>query len=111
MIRLEKPRPRIRVAADGGGALPLSRPTRRERAALPWGGVANAPAAWDRIAGVVPGLSMRPGEPAPGLLAGGNAAANAFGWADPSGGGTLANALTFGYRAGRCAAAQPARAL
>src|SRR5215468_134610 len=47
----------------------------------------------------------------PGLFAAGNTAANAFGWAYPSGGGTLANALTFGYRAGRCAAAQPARPL
>ena len=46
----------------------------------------------------------------PGLYAAGNAAANAFGWAYPSGGGTLANAIAFGYRAGRHAAAQPRRA-
>ena len=45
----------------------------------------------------------------PGLFAAGNTAANAFGWAYPSGGGTLANALTFGYRAGRRAAAEPVR--
>ena len=45
----------------------------------------------------------------PGLYAAGNTAANAFGWAYPSGGGTLANAMTFGYRAGRHAAAQPSR--
>ncbi|TFG97551.1 MAG: FAD-dependent oxidoreductase [Myxococcales bacterium] len=47
----------------------------------------------------------------PGLYAAGNSAANAFGWAYPSGGGTLANAMTFGYRAGRHAAAQPDREL
>lgn len=47
----------------------------------------------------------------PGLYAAGNTAANAFGWAYPSGGGTLANAMTFGYRAGRHAAAQPRRPL
>jgi len=53
---------------------------------------------------------VRPGGGAvPGLYAAGNTAANAFGWAYPSGGGTLANAMTFGYRAGRHAAAQPAR--
>jgi succinate dehydrogenase/fumarate reductase flavoprotein subunit len=45
----------------------------------------------------------------PGLYAAGNNAANAFGWAYPSGGGTLGNALTFGYRAGRHAAAQRRR--
>jgi succinate dehydrogenase/fumarate reductase flavoprotein subunit len=55
---------------------------------------------------------LRPGGAAvPGLYAAGNNAANAFGWAYPSGGGTLGNALTFGYRAGRHAAAQPRREL
>jgi succinate dehydrogenase/fumarate reductase flavoprotein subunit len=58
------------------------------------------------------GRVLRPdGSPVPGLYAAGNTAASAFGWAYPSGGGTLANALTFGYRAGRHAAAQPRRAL
>ncbi len=47
----------------------------------------------------------------PGLYAAGNTAANAFGWAYPSGGGTLGNAVTFAYRAGRHAAKQPRRAL
>jgi succinate dehydrogenase/fumarate reductase flavoprotein subunit len=47
----------------------------------------------------------------PGLYAAGNTAASAFGWAYPSGGGTLGNGLTFGYRAGRHVAAQPRRAL
>jgi len=46
-----------------------------------------------------------------GLYAAGNNAANAFGWAYPSGGGTLGNALTFGYRAGRHAASRERRAL
>jgi succinate dehydrogenase/fumarate reductase flavoprotein subunit len=56
------------------------------------------------------GRVLRPGgEPVPGLYAAGNTAANAFGWAYPSGGGTLANAMTFGYRAGRHAAARPQR--
>jgi succinate dehydrogenase/fumarate reductase flavoprotein subunit len=45
----------------------------------------------------------------PGLYAAGNTAANVFGWAYPSGGGTLCNAFTFGYLAGRHAAAQPPR--
>lgn len=55
---------------------------------------------------------VRPGgSVVPGLYAAGNTAANAFGWAYPSGGGTLGNALTFGYRAGRHAAAQPPRDL
>ena len=45
----------------------------------------------------------------PGLYAAGNAAANVFGWAYPSGGGTLANAIVFGYRAGRHAAARARR--
>lgn len=46
-----------------------------------------------------------------GLYAAGNTAANAFGWAYPSGGGTLANAFTFGYLAGRHVASQPSRTL
>ncbi len=41
-----------------------------------------------------------------GLYAAGNAAANVFGWAYPSGGGTLGNAITFGFRAGQHAAAR-----
>jgi succinate dehydrogenase/fumarate reductase flavoprotein subunit len=53
----------------------------------------------------------RAGGAVPGLYAAGNTAANAFGWAYPSGGGTLGNAMTFGYRAGRHAAAQPRRSL
>jgi succinate dehydrogenase/fumarate reductase flavoprotein subunit len=44
-----------------------------------------------------------------GLYAAGNTAANAFGWAYPSGGGTIANGMVFGYLAGRHVAAQPAR--
>ena len=44
-----------------------------------------------------------------GLYAAGNTAANVFGWAYPSGGGTLGNGLVFGYLAGRHVAAQPAR--
>jgi succinate dehydrogenase/fumarate reductase flavoprotein subunit len=47
----------------------------------------------------------------PGLYAAGNTAANAFGWAYPSGGGTLANGMTFGFRAGRHVATQPRRSL
>ena len=46
-----------------------------------------------------------------GLYAAGNTAANVFGWAYPSGGGTLGNGLVFGFLAGRHAAAQPARAI
>ncbi|MBO0732428.1 MAG: FAD-dependent oxidoreductase [Acidimicrobiaceae bacterium] len=46
-----------------------------------------------------------------GLYAAGNTAANAFGWAYPSGGGTLGNGIVFGYLAGRHVAAQPARDL
>ena len=46
-----------------------------------------------------------------GLYAAGNTAANVFGWAYPSGGGTIGNGTVFGYRAGRHAAAQPARPL
>jgi 3-oxosteroid 1-dehydrogenase len=44
-----------------------------------------------------------------GLYAAGNTAANAFGWAYPSGGGTIANGMVFGYLAGKHAAARPAR--
>ncbi len=44
-----------------------------------------------------------------GLYAAGNTAANVFGWAYPSGGGTLGNGMVFGYLAGRHVAAQPLR--
>ena len=44
-----------------------------------------------------------------GLYAAGNTAANVFGWAYPSGGGTLGNGLVFGFLAGRHVGAQPAR--
>ncbi|MDE3207100.1 MAG: FAD-binding protein [Acidobacteriota bacterium] len=44
-----------------------------------------------------------------GLYAAGNTAANVFGWAYPSGGGTIGNGMVFGFRAGRHAAAQPSR--
>lgn len=44
-----------------------------------------------------------------GLYAAGNTAANVFGWAYPSGGGTLGNGLVFGYLAGRHVGAQPSR--
>jgi len=44
-----------------------------------------------------------------GLYAAGNTAANAFGWAYPSGGGTLGNGIVFGYLAGRHVGSQPAR--
>ena len=44
-----------------------------------------------------------------GLYAAGNTAANVFGWAYPSGGGTLANATVFGYLAGRHVSSRPAR--
>jgi 3-oxosteroid 1-dehydrogenase len=44
-----------------------------------------------------------------GLYAAGNAAANAFGWAYPSGGGTIGNGMVFGFLAGRHAAGRPAR--
>ena len=47
----------------------------------------------------------------PGLYAAGNTAANAFGWAYPSGGGTLGNAMTFGFRAGRHVATRARREL
>lgn len=46
-----------------------------------------------------------------GLYAAGNTAANVFGWAYPSGGGTIGNGIVFGFRAGRHVAAQPARPL
>jgi succinate dehydrogenase/fumarate reductase flavoprotein subunit len=42
-----------------------------------------------------------------GLYAVGNTAANVFGWAYPSGGATIAHGVTFGFLAGRHAAAQP----
>ncbi len=44
-----------------------------------------------------------------GLYAAGYTAAGAFGWADPSGGGTLGNAFVIGFLAGRHVAAQPSR--
>jgi 3-oxosteroid 1-dehydrogenase len=44
-----------------------------------------------------------------GLYAAGNTAANVFGWAYPSGGGTIANGMVFGFLAGRHVAAQPDR--
>jgi succinate dehydrogenase/fumarate reductase flavoprotein subunit len=44
-----------------------------------------------------------------GLYAAGNTAANVFGWAYPSGGGTLANGIVFGFLAGQHVAIQPAR--
>ena len=44
-----------------------------------------------------------------GLYAAGNTAANVFGWAYPSGGGTLGNGLVFGFRAGQHVGAQAAR--
>jgi succinate dehydrogenase/fumarate reductase flavoprotein subunit len=44
-----------------------------------------------------------------GLYAAGNTAANVFGWAYPSGGGTLGNGLVFGFRAGKHVGAQPPR--
>jgi 3-oxosteroid 1-dehydrogenase len=44
-----------------------------------------------------------------GLYAAGNTAANVFGWAYPSGGGTIGNGMVFGYLAGRHAGSRPAR--
>jgi succinate dehydrogenase/fumarate reductase flavoprotein subunit len=44
-----------------------------------------------------------------GLYAAGNTAANVFGWAYPSGGGTLGNGIVFGYLAGRHVGSQPSR--
>ena len=44
-----------------------------------------------------------------GLYAAGNTAANAFGWAYPSGGGTIGNGMVFGYRAGRHVGTRPSR--
>ncbi|MCU0273395.1 MAG: FAD-binding protein, partial [Acidimicrobiales bacterium] len=44
-----------------------------------------------------------------GLYAAGNTAANVFGWAYPSGGGTLGNGLVFGFLAGRHVGSQAAR--
>ena len=46
-----------------------------------------------------------------GLYAAGNTAASAFGWAYPSGGGTIGQALVFGYRAGRHVATRPRQSL
>ena len=44
-----------------------------------------------------------------GLYAVGNTAANVFGWAYPSGGGTLGNGMVFGFRAGRHVGSQSRR--
>jgi succinate dehydrogenase/fumarate reductase flavoprotein subunit len=46
--------------------------------------------------------------PIPGLFAAGNAAANPFGMAYPSGGATVGPALVFGWLAGETAAASAA---
>lgn len=46
-----------------------------------------------------------------GLYAAGNTAANVFGWAYPSGGGTIGNGTVFGYLAGRHAGTRPPRAV
>jgi 3-oxosteroid 1-dehydrogenase len=46
-----------------------------------------------------------------GLYAAGNTAANVFGWAYPSGGATLGNAMVFGFLAGRHAASCPSRGI
>jgi 3-oxosteroid 1-dehydrogenase len=49
------------------------------------------------------------GDAIPGLFAAGNASACVFGRAYPGGGGTIGPALTFGYLAGRAAAAEAPR--
>lgn len=49
------------------------------------------------------------GEPIVGLYVAGNASANVFGPAYPSGGGTIGAGVTFGYLAGRHVGAQPSR--
>jgi len=46
-----------------------------------------------------------------GLYAAGNTAANVFGWAYPSGGGTIGNGTVFGFLAGRHVGSRPARNL
>lgn len=46
-----------------------------------------------------------------GLYAAGNTAANVFGWAYPSGGGTIGNGTVFGFLAGRHVGSRPARSL
>ena len=51
------------------------------------------------------------GDVIPGLFAAGNASACVFGRAYPGGGGTIGPALTFGYLAGRAAAAEEPRAV
>lgn len=47
----------------------------------------------------------------PGLYAAGNTAANTFGWAYPSGGGTIGNGVVFGFLAGQHVAKQQDRKL
>jgi succinate dehydrogenase/fumarate reductase flavoprotein subunit len=49
------------------------------------------------------------GDAIPGLYAAGNASAGVLGRAYPGGGGTIGPALTFGYLAGRAAAAEEPR--
>jgi 3-oxosteroid 1-dehydrogenase len=51
------------------------------------------------------------GDPIPGLYAAGNTSACVFGRAYPGGGGTIGPALTFGYLAGRAAAAEEPRSV